>query len=48
MVILRLPEYPTIDSIFIDCSKASVSMAILCCVKGIQFKGSNPWMYHSL
>ena len=48
MFTLRLLGYPTMASIFIDCSKASVKEAIHCCVNGIHVRGSNPWMYHSL
>jgi hypothetical protein len=48
LVTLRFPRYPSMDSVIIDCSKASVNVAIHCCVKEIYVRASNPCIYHSL
>lgn len=47
-VVLALPGYPVMDSILIACSKASLGLAIFCCIKGIRVRGSSPWINHSL
>nr|QHR90188.1 hypothetical protein Q903MT_gene4211 [Picea sitchensis] len=41
-VVLALPGYPVMDSILIACSKASLGLAIFCCIKGIRVRGSSP------